>query len=304
MVTNHLSLAGICLIVVQMERIGFIGLGAMGFGICRNLIKHSYPTTVYDISPDAMERFRDRASVADSAEEVLRESDCVFLSLPSSKEVEELVERFLERGVSGKTIIDLSTSYPLSTKKLNQKVAAQGGVFVDAALAGSPEDCRKGRIMVLFGGEKADYSRLEPIMKRFSGKYKYVGESGSGHLAKLVMNFIGVSYIASYAQAFPLGEKMGLDGEVLEELIAESGLGCGTFKFYAPKFLSQSYDLDFALELAHKDMTYVRKLFEEFQVPAFSLDGTLSLMRTGMKEGKGKKDLSELCGIVHDFFDA
>lgn len=287
-----------------MEKVGFIGLGAMGFGICNNLIKKSYPTTVYDISPDAMERFTSIASVAGSTEEVLIESDCIFLSLPSSKEVEELVECFLKTGVKGKTIIDLSTSDPISTRKLNQKVSEQGGDFVDAALAGSPEDCANGKIMVLFGGEEADYTRLEPMMKSFCGKYKYVGESGSGHLAKLVMNFIGISYISSYAQAFPLAEKMGLDGRVLQELISESGLGCGTFKFYAPKLLSKSYDLDFTLELAHKDMTYVRKLFEEFQVPAFSLDGTLSLMRTGIKEGKGKKDVSEICGIMHEFFEA
>lgn len=286
-----------------MERIGFIGLGAMGYGICSSLIKKGYPATVYDISVDALKPFEVSASIADGPGEVLRESECIFFSLPSSKEVEELVGQFLEIGVEGKTLIDLSTSDPFSTKQLNRKVADQGGIFVDAALAGSPDDCKNGKIMVLFGGREADYAELEPLMRSFCGKYKYAGESGSGHLAKLMMNLIGLSYIAAYAQTFPLTEKMGLDNRILAELISESGLGCGTFNFYAPKLLSKSYDLAFTLELAHKDLTYIRKLFEAFQVPAFSLDGTLSLMRTGIKDGRGKRDVSEICAVMHEFFE-
>jgi 3-hydroxyisobutyrate dehydrogenase-like beta-hydroxyacid dehydrogenase len=286
-----------------MEKIGFIGLGAMGSGICRNLIENGYKTTLYDTNRNALESFNNSATIVDDPVEVLKNSDRIFLSLPSSKEVEATVERFLAEGVEGKTIIDLSTSYPFSTKKLYKLVKEKGGVFVDAGLAGSPEDCENGKIMVLFGGDKSDYSRLESIMSSFCGKYKYVGESGSGHLAKLMMNFIGLSYISLYAQTLPLTEKMGMDNNIMRELISESGLGCGTFNFYAPKLLSKSYDLAFALELAHKDLTYVRKLFEEFQVPAFSLDGTLNLLRTGIKEGRGKKDVSEICAVMHEFFE-
>ena len=286
-----------------MERIGFIGLGAMGSGICNNLINTGYPTTVYDVSSQALEPFKTLATIADCPEKVLRDGDCIFLSLPSSKEVEDLMGLFLQSGVEGKTLIDLSTSYPFSTQQLSQKVSEQGGVLVDAALAGSPADCEAGKIMVLFGGERSDYARLEPVMQSFCGKYRYVGESGSGHLAKLMMNFIGLSYIAAYAQTFPLTEKMGLDNHILEELISESGLGCGTFKFYAPKLISKSYDLAFTLDLAHKDLTYIRNLFEAFQVPAFSLDGTLSLMRTGIKDGRGNKDVSEICAVMHEFFE-
>ena len=286
-----------------MKKIGFIGLGAMGSGVCRNLIETGCSATVYDLNRNALERFTKTSVIVNGPLEVLRNSDYIFLSLPSSEEVEPLVEQFLVEGVAGKTIIDLSTSYPFSTKELNKLVTEKGGAFVDAALAGSPEDCENGKIMVLFGGDKADYSRLETLMKSFCGKYKYVGESGSGHLAKLMMNFIGLSYISLYSQTFPLTEKMGMDNNIMRELISESGLGCGTFKFYAQKLLSKSYEKAFALELAHKDLTYVRKLFEEFQVPAFSLDGTLNLLRTGIKEGRGKNDVSEICAVMHEFFE-
>ncbi len=83
----------------------------------------------------------------------------------------------------------------------------------------------------------------------------------------------------------------------MRELISESGLGCGTFNFYAPKLLSKSYDLAFALELAHKDLTYVREIIRRIPSATFSLDGTLNLLRTGIKEGRGKKDVSEICPL-------
>lgn len=286
-----------------MKQIGFIGLGAMGSGICSRFIEHKFSTTVYDINPDALKQFENKATVVEDPIQVLQNSDCIFLSLPSSKEVEPLVESFLVEGVNEKTIVDLSTSYPFSTQKLYGMVKEKGGVYVDAALSGSPEDCERGQIMVLFGGDRIHFERLKPTMECFCGKYKYAGESGSGHLAKLMMNFIGLSYITLYAQTFPLTEKMGMDNTVLRELISESGLGCGTFNYYAPKLLSKSYDLAFSLELAHKDLTYVRKLFEEFQVPAFSLDGTLNLLRIGLKEGRGKKDVSECGALMHEFFE-
>jgi 3-hydroxyisobutyrate dehydrogenase-like beta-hydroxyacid dehydrogenase len=286
-----------------MEKIGFIGLGAMGSGICRNLIEKGYSATVYDMNPKVLEKFQDKADAVNDSMTVFNNSDFIFLSLPSSKEIEPLVEKFLEAGVKGKTIIDLSTSYPFSTKMLYKKVKENGGSFIDAALSGSPEDCDNGVIMVLFGGDKVDYSRLEPMMKGFCGNYKYVGESGSGHVAKLILNFIGLSYISLYAQTFPLTEKMGMDNNIMRELIAESGMGCGAFDYYAPKLLNKTYDMAFALELAHKDLTYARKLFEEYEVPAFSLDGVLNLLRTGIKDGKGKKDFSECGAIMHEFFE-
>ena len=94
---------------------------------------------------------------------------------------------------------------------------------MDTVLAGSPDNCKNGKIMILLRGRKFDYDDLERAMKSFCGKYKYAGESGSGSLAKLMMNFIGLYNIAAYAQTFRLTESMGSDGRVLEELTSEIG---------------------------------------------------------------------------------
>ena len=94
---------------------------------------------------------------------------------------------------------------------------------MDTVLAGSTDDCKNGKIMVLLGGRRCDYDDLGRVMKSFCGKYKCAGESGLGYLAKPMMNFIGLYNIAAYAQTFRLTESMGSDGLVLEELTSEIG---------------------------------------------------------------------------------
>lgn len=287
---------------VKMENIGFVGLGKMGGSICNALIGRGHRVAVFDVFPAAAEKYRDKARIAGDVTEVLEGNDYIFLSLPSSKEVEPIVETFLNMGVAGKTIIDLSTSYPLSTRRLYERVKAGGGVFVDAPLSGTPGDAEKGTLCVLFGGDHEQYRRLEPLMRCFCNRYYYLGASGAGHTAKLIMNFIALSYVISYAQAFPLAEKMGLDKRQLFEIVSTTGMNCGMFQFYAPKMIAQTYDKAFALEFALKDFTYCKKLYEEFQVPGFALDGAIDLLRVGVKDGRAQGDFSEAEAIVRSFF--
>jgi 3-hydroxyisobutyrate dehydrogenase-like beta-hydroxyacid dehydrogenase len=89
----------------------------------------------------------------------------------------------------------------------------------------------------------------------------------------------------------------------LFDLLTTTGMGCGTMKFYVPKMIDRTYDMAFALELAHKDLTYCRNLFEKFQVPAFALDGELAMLRTAIRDGKGKLDYSASIGTMFEFFE-
>ena len=285
-----------------MEHVGFIGLGNMGGRICGAIAKKEYPLTVYDIRDCAMEPFKGRATLAKDAAQVIEESDIVMMSLPSTKEVEPTVEVFLQHNIQGKIIVDLSTSYPISTRKLFEKVKEKGGQFCDIPVSGLPSDADEAKLLALFGGEECTYEALKPLVACFASRFANLGATGNGHIAKLIFNFIGLSYVNIYALAFPLTQKLGLDNMQLLELLKGTGMDCGTFRFYTPKMVAQTYDMAFALELAHKDLTYVKNLFEEYQVPAFALDGTLAMLRTGIRDGNGKKDYSACMQTMLDFF--
>lgn len=284
-----------------METIGFIGLGNMGGKVCRAIAK-KYKVTAYDVNPKTAEQMKDNCTLAASVEEVLEKSDVVFLSLPSSTIVEPIIRGFVEKGVAGKIIVDTSTSYPVTTRRLATLVEKANGALVDLPLSGVPANAAEGKLLALFGGKEALFEQLKPIVACFANRYANLGGSGCGHTAKLIFNYVALSYVSIYATGFALTEKMGLDNEQLFGLLQTTGMHCGTMDFYVPKMINRTYDMAFALELAHKDLTYCKNMFEEFQVPAFSLEGTLTLLRTAIRDGKGKADYSRCIETMYEFF--
>ncbi|GAA3411461.1 NAD(P)-dependent oxidoreductase [Paenibacillus hodogayensis] len=284
-----------------MTTIGFIGLGRMGSGICRQLLEGGYAMTVFDINENNTRPFADNAAVAATVGDVLDASDVVFLSLPGSPQVEEVVEQFIARGVSGKTIVDLSTSYPLSSGKLHAQVKAAGGQFADASLTGTPMHAEQGSLIVTFGGDEETFAQCEPIILTFASRgVHHIGGPGAGNIAKLANNYLSIMYIALYSEIFPLAEKLGFDTGKLFEIIGNSGVNCAMYQSNAAKIVNKTYDPSFALDLALKDLSYVKKLFDEHQFPSFVLDGGLNLLRIGHQQGYGANDCSEMARVVRD----
>jgi len=282
-------------------KVGFIGLGRMGSGICNNIIKNGHDTVVFDTNPEAYRNIEERMHAAKDVSEVFSLCEITFLSLPGSIQVEETIGKFMECGVEGKTVIDLSTSYPISSRKIYELFKNNGGYFADSSLSGSPNDSANGNLLVFFGGDKEVYDRWLPLMRTFSREVKYVGASGSGNIAKLACNYLGVMYATLYAEIFPLLEKLGVDINQFYDIIGSTKVDCGVYRFYAPKIVNKTYDMGFSLELALKDITYVKRMFEEYEVPAFILEGGLNLLRTSVKDGKANKDLSECAATVRDY---
>ncbi len=285
-----------------MKKVGFIGLGNIGKGICSNLIKKGNELTVYDVYKPAMEHFQGQAYLAESPVEVLRRSDFVFLSLPKSEVVEDTVHAFVQEGVKDKMIIDTSTSYPISTKKLYEEVKAAGGAFVDAPLMAGPDEAAAGTLDIVVGGDKEDYEKAAELFDAYCQSYKYVGPSGTGHLIKLAINFISLTEALMFAQLFPLMDKMGFDPKDLFEVFEDSVLKNWTSTFYTKKYMDREYRLDFALALGTKDLSYVKRMYEEYNVPAFVLDGALDFCRIALAEqeaGQPPIDMSYPCETMY-----
>jgi len=286
-----------------LAKIGFLGLGNIGKGICKNLIEKGHELAVYDVNFEAMQRFEGKALLAKDEMEVFANSDYIFFSLPNSNVVEAIVNKYLAAGIAGKTIIDTSTSYPMSTKELYKKIKAAGGSLVDAPLMAGPEEAESGTLDIVVGGDKEDYDRLCELFACYCRSYKYVGEIGNGHLAKLAINFCGLSEALIFAQVFPVMAKLGMSQEQLFDILNCDALSNWVFNFYAKKYVSKEYRLDFALALGTKDLAYMKRLYEELNIPGFMLDGALDLCRVSLKSQKPGEvlDFSYPCQTMYEF---
>lgn len=286
-----------------MKKIGFIGLGNMGKGMCKNLIEAGHQVTVFDASQEAMQRFAGKAVMADDVLAVLKNSEIIFLSLPNSNVVENIMEQFFAEGIRGKTIIDTSTSYPMSTKELAVRIKEAGGTMLDAPLMAGPDEAEAGELEVVVGGDKADFDKCLELFDTYSKKTSYVGEAGSGHLAKIAINFCSLSQALIFAQVYPVMAKMGFKQQDLYNILNCEALDNWVFQFYSKKYVDQTYRLDFALALGLKDLSYMKRLYEEMNIPGFLLDGALDLCRVALKDQKEGEtlDFSYPCRTMADF---
>jgi 3-hydroxyisobutyrate dehydrogenase-like beta-hydroxyacid dehydrogenase len=273
----------------------------MGSGICKNLIDKGNVLTVYDCNKVALERFEGIARLAKNSFEVYENSDVIFLSLPNSEAVEEIVNEYLEAGVKGKTVVDLSTSFPLSTRRLYKKFKQQKGNFIDAPLNAGPEEAKEGKLISMVAGDKKAIDEISDLLDCYCKEYSYLGESGNAHIAKVAMNFIGLMYAVLLSQMFPLVEKLGIDPRELFKTMDNDIFSNWMYRFYGPKIVDRNYKVDFKLGLGLKDLTYMRKLYDEFNVPSFTLDGAIDLLRTAVKDGKSDEDFSQCAATIYDF---
>ena len=285
-----------------MQKVGFIGVGKMGRGMCENIAKKGYSMTVFDADLQALAYFKGKAKTAASSLEAFLASEVIFLSLPNSNVVEAVAGEFLDKGVSGKTIVDTSTSYPESTKELYAKFRAKGGQFIDAPLLGGPANTAAGTAPCMISGDPEAVKDVREIVACYATPINEMGPIGSAHTAKIAMNFQGLMYAALAAQMFPLMEKLGIDTKNLFRIMNEGPFGNPVFDFYGRKFVDKNYRMDFSLEMALKDMVYMKRLYDQFNAPAFLLDGGLNLLRNAVKDGRGKRDTSEMAAVMYEYF--
>lgn len=215
------------------RKIGFIGVGNMGKGICHNVILAGHEVSVFDVDRECAERFRGQAHICGTLEEVCTGSDVLFLSLPNSDTVEKVMDTVFSLGVKGKLVIDLSTSNPVSTRKLYGRMKALGGDFVDSPLIAGPQDAWDKTLTAVVAGDKEAIGSYDDLFLSYCRSYGYVGDSGNGHLVKLAQNWAGLLQAVLYAQLYPVMNRYGLESEKLYDILNTEFFDNWFFQFYS-----------------------------------------------------------------------
>lgn len=286
------------------RKIGFVGVGNMGKGICHNLIKAGNEVSVFDVSENNMKLFEGEAYLCSSAKEAFERSEVTFMSLPNSNVIEATMEQFFAAGVEGKVVVDISTSYPSSTRALNEKMKANGGALLDSPLLAGPQEAWDGTLPIVIGGDKEIVDKYIDMFESYCAHWDYVGPSGNGHLLKLAQNWAGLLQAIMYAQLYPVMEKHGIPAADLYQVLNTEFYDTWFFQFYSKKYVNRNYPMDFALQLGLKDLTYMKKLCDEINVPGFMLDGAIDLCRVALKEGKDKgmmQDMSHVADTMYQY---
>ncbi|OZF25704.1 3-hydroxyisobutyrate dehydrogenase [Rhodococcus sp. 14-2496-1d] len=251
--------------------IGYIGVGNMGGRLARRL-QRNYELTVYDRSESAVAALVDAgARGAESAAEVARTCDVVFLCLPTSDHVWSAVlgaGSVAETARPGTIVVDQTTGDPAMSRKIAENLAERDLVFVDAPVSGGPMGADQGTISIMVGAADPDFEKLEPILRVISTNVFHAGGVGSGHVTKLVNNMLSAVHRAVGVEALALAAKNGVDPErALEMILAGSGRNFFLETFGRSHILAGNLDSGFSLGLSHKDVRLACRMGDESGVP-------------------------------------
>lgn len=285
------------------ERIGFIGIGAMGSGMAANLLTKGFPLTV--LAHRRREAVDDLvakgAAEARTGRELAEASDIVVLCVTGSPQVEQAIKGPDGLASAGKPllIIDCSTSNPSTTVTLAADLATTGIILIDAPLARTPKEAAEGKLDVMSGGASEVFARAKPVLDAFAARVIHTGPTGSGHTMKLLNNFISMGYSAIYSEALTLGVKAGLTPQVFDSVIRGSRMDCSFYQAFFDFVLNRNENAQrFAMVNALKDMSYLASFAQSADVANPIGAAVRNSFATAVATGHGEAFVPALSDVI------
>lgn len=283
--------------------IGFIGLGLMGGNMVENLQKRGFEVVIMDLNKDAVAAVlaRGNASEAATPKELAEKSDIIQLCVTTSDVVESLVygENGILAGIKpGSVLIDFGTSIPASTQKIGADLAAKGAGMLDAPLGRTPAHAKDGLLNIMAAGDKETFDTYEPVLKEQGENVFYLGKLGSGHVTKLINNFMGMTTVTAMSQAFAAAKLAGVDRAQLYDIMSAGPSNSPFMKFCKHYAVDGVSDLDFSMNNANKDLRYFVQMMTDLGTRSLVAEGTSTSLQAAVDEGMGAGNVPE----IFDYF--
>ncbi|MGQ9694583.1 MAG: NAD(P)-dependent oxidoreductase [Thermodesulfobacteriota bacterium] len=287
------------------EKIGFIGLGAMGQPMSKRLLAAGYKLVVYDLRKEAMEVLVQKgAEAANSVKEVAEKCRKVITIVPNSEAVEKLVfgaQGFLEGAQAGDILIEMTSAYPPSTLKINEALKVKGVHMIDAPVSGGVIGAEAGTLSIMVGGDEAIFGTCRPILSVMGKNLFYMGGIGAGHAMKAINNFLSATSLAATSEAIILATKLGLNPQrVVEVLQVSTGRSYSTEIKFPKYILPRTYNSGFALGLMYKDIDTVTRMAREYKIPMFLAHLVQQIFGLALAKNGEKEDHTVIFSCLED----
>ena len=279
-------------------KIGFIGLGIMGKPMAKNLLKAGYELVVNDLNQNAVDELvACGAKSGKNGAEIARECQVIITMVPNSPHVRAAV--FGENGVAegaqpGTVLIDMSSIDPTETKAIGKILAEKGIEMLDAPVSGGEPKAIDGTMSVMVGGKKELFDRYYDLLMAMAGSVVYVGELGSGNVAKLANQIVVAVNIAAVAEALTFAKKAGTDPQLVYEAIRGGLAGSTVMDATAPVMLAGNYKPGFRIELHIKDLTNALNAAHAISSPVPLSGQLMEIMECLKAYGWEKEDHSSI----------
>ena len=290
------------------ERIGFIGLGIMGQGMVRNLLKAGFEVLIWNRTAKRMDPLIETgAKGTNSPADLASKCDVVITCVSDTPDVKEVV--LGEKGVihgakSGALVIDMSTISPQATREMASKLAEKGIHMLDAPMSGSSEGAADGTLTIMIGGDAEQVARAMPYFEAMGKTITHIGGHGAGQMVKLVNQILVVVNTLAVGEALLFAQAGGLDLKKTLEAVTQGAGGSWMLQYRGPQIIERDWRPGFIIDLQQKDLRLVMEAADQLGTPVIGTSMVFNLYRTLQREGLGAesnhalvKALERLSGI-------
>lgn len=278
-------------------KIAFLGLGIMGSGMARNLVKAGHEVTVWNRTPKSIEGAQTARSPADAA----RDAEVVWMCVSDTAAVERIL--FAPNGVSTVAksrmiVADSSTISPAATRDFATKLRAKGTDYLDAPVTGSKIAAESGQLIFMAGGKEEILAKLEPLFSAMGKRVIHMGETGLGQSAKLAMNLQIAMIYEGFAEALTLATRLGVNSEKLIELIQASMVRSGVVDYKAPFVLKHDWTPNFPMRLMEKDLNLVKEAAAQNGLQLPGLESVRAVYEKARAKGMSDLDYAATLDVI------
>ena len=287
----------------------FLGLGAMGEPMARNLHKAGLLTAVWNrTSARATSLAAELHCSALPSLGALAPSpdirvDAVVLCVSADADVLEIVTALAPLLAPGTLVIDCSTVSSDTARSAAALLGARGIEFLDCPVSGGVEGARNGTLAIMCGGDPAAFARAQPLLAAMGRTITHFGATGAGQAAKATNQIMCAGIIRAVAEAMAFARAQGLP---LEPLVETLGKGAGSSWYFvnrAPNMIRGSYPAGFRVRLHEKDLKICRDMAARLGVALPVVDSMLAEYAELIARGHGDEDISAVYRLKHELFD-
>jgi 3-hydroxyisobutyrate dehydrogenase len=290
------------------ETVGFIGLGIMGQGMARNLLKAGFRLLVWNRTPDKAKALAaDGAEQAESPAALSGACDVIITCVSDTPDVEQVIlgENGVIHGIRpGSLVIDMSTISPSATQRMAALLEAKGAHMLDAPVSGGSEGAANGTLSIMVGGSAQQFERAGPVLQALGRTITHVGPQGAGQKVKLVNQILVVINMLAVSEALIFAQAAGLDLQKTLDAVAKGAAGSWMLANRGPQVIARDWRPGFMIDLQQKDLRLALDAADEMGIPAVATSLVFNLYRALQSDGLGAegnhaliKALEKLAGI-------
>jgi 3-hydroxyisobutyrate dehydrogenase-like beta-hydroxyacid dehydrogenase len=255
------------------QKIGFVGLGGMGRGLVKHLLKSGASVCVYDIDEAAVEAAVNQgAEAARDANDAARDADVFMICVTTAEVVRSIAlgpDGVLAALKPNAVFVDHTTVSPAHVEEMHAACSKAGLQYVEAPMTRTPAHAERGEVNILFGGEEQQLEALRPLFETYAENIFHVGPAGHAIRLKLIHNYIAFANVAAWCEGFALAAHEGLDMSKVIGIISAAGGKSGMMDLYGEMTLKRDFTPHMSLANAQKDVLYYAHWLESAGLPGF-----------------------------------